>query len=56
MRHMRTHGKTCHTVDEGIRDVFGPRTPLVAHFNGNLLPDNEGVNATHTYMHVVVSD
>jgi len=37
--------KTHSSIEEGIREVFCPKTPLVAHFDGKLLPDTDGVNA-----------
>ena len=37
--------KTRSYIGEGIRGAFCPKTPLVAHFDGKLLPDNEGVNS-----------
>ena len=37
--------KTRSSIGEGIRGEFCPKTPIVAHFDGKLLPDNEGVNA-----------
>ena len=39
------HKKTRSFIREGIRGAFLPKTPLVAHYDGKLLPDNEGVNA-----------
>ena len=33
--------KTCFSIGEGIRGAFWPKTSLVAHFDGKLLPDNE---------------
>ena len=41
------------TIEEGIRDAFYPNTPLVAHVDGKLLPDNDGGNVDR--MPVVVS-
>lgn len=45
--------KTRFSIDEGIRSAFCPKTPLIAHFDGKLLPDNEGINSDR--MPVVVS-
>lgn len=45
--------KTRLHIDEGIRGEFCPSTPLVAHFDGKLLPDNDG--ATSDRLPVVVS-
>jgi hypothetical protein len=40
-------------IEDGVRDGFCPKTPLVAHFDGKLLPDNKSSNVDR--MPVVVS-
>ena len=46
--------KTRSFIGEGTRGAFRHKTPLVAHFDGKLLPDNVGVNSN--CLAVVVSD
>ena len=41
------------SIGEEVREKFRPETPLVAHFDGKLLPDQDGVNSDR--MPVVVS-
>jgi len=41
------------TIEETVRETFLPNTPLVAHFDGKLLPDHDGVNSDR--MPIVVS-
>lgn len=41
------------SVGLGIRETFCPETPLVAHFDGKLLPNEDGVNSDR--MPIVVS-
>jgi len=33
------------SIGQDVRNTFSPGTPLVAHFDGKLLPDCDGVNA-----------
>jgi len=37
--------KTCSSIEQRIRDAFCPKTPIVVHIDGKLLPDDDDVNA-----------
>lgn len=32
-------------IEESVRETFHPNTPLIAHFDGKLLPDHDDVNS-----------
>ena len=43
----------CKKIVDNVPQNFTPDTPLIAHFDGKLLPDNDGLN--YDRMPIVVS-